>query len=113
MDLREILMLPAQVPQKLEAYLPSGAPSISAMMIQGASKVPQVGSSSTAFNLPKLAPIIASVEEHIPHPRGMEMANAMQKIESPVVARVESFIAGKNPPAAPPAPQGLIPLSFE
>ena len=113
MNLREILMMPAQLPQKVEAFLPAGMPSVSAMMIQGANKVPDVGASTSQFNLPKLAPIIASVEEHIPHPHGMEIANAMQMVESPVVSKVEEFIAGKMPPVAPPAPQGLIPLNFE
>lgn len=112
MSLRSILSIPVKLPSKIEGYLPSGAPSVAGLMNKVAEQIPDVGG-TTALTLPKLAPIIASVEEHIPHPAGMEIANAVQKIEHPVIAKVEQIIAGQEAPAAPPAAQGIIPLSFE
>lgn len=111
MSFKSILAIPVKLPSKIEGYLPSGAPSIAGFMSKVNEQVPDVGAS--AFNLPKLAPIVASVEEHIPHPAGMEIANAVQKLEFPVLSKVEKVFAGKESPAAPPAPQGIIPLSFE
>jgi hypothetical protein len=112
MSLRSILSIPVKLPQKIEAYLPTGAPSIAGVMNKAAEQIPDVGGTSQ-ITLPKLAPIVASVEEHIPHPPGMEIANVVQKMEFPVVSRVEAALAGQELPAAPPASQGLIPLTYE
>lgn len=112
MSLKSMLSIPVKLPARIEGFLPSGAPSVAGFMAKVNEQVPDVGASST-FALPKMANIVASVEEHIPHPAGMEIANLVQKVEFPVVAKVEQFMAGKEAPSAPPATQGLIALSFE
>lgn len=112
MSLRDALMLPANQTAKIETHLPTGLPSISALMAKGAQMIPQVGQTNT-FTLPKLTNIIASVEEYIPHPPHMSVADVVQKIESPVLTKVEEIVVGKSAPAAAPAPIGIIPLSFE
>lgn len=112
MSLRSILSIPVRLPSRIESYLPTGAPSIAGLLNKAAEQIPDIGGTSQ-ITFPKLTPIIASVEEHIPHPSGMEIANLIQKVEFPVVSKVESLIAGQEAPAAPPAPQGIIPLTYE